>query len=356
MRKLLAALICFILLITAGFAAVAEDADAALAWVNANLPYERDPEPIEIVPYDELPPVVEGQHHYLLLCVDVWNAKKRPDNAKITYNGNGSIKNDYGLTDGIVLVTLDTRAHRIMLTSFMREQLVQRPDGHIGRINYIYTAYGAEALCRTISEHIGVRIEKYILFDFKQVENIVDYLGGVDIYLNRSEINYLHRYRVPVRTVVSLDGKHDIYYNGNHPEGVYHISSRSSVYYMRIRKAGGGGDFMRTQRVRNVLSSLADKCREISWEDAQGLANNIMDNSTSTNLNLEEITEAAGFAFGLRDSTIEELRIPTDNAVRRILYAKMTTEEVNWPVCREVMANYLQNSFLVMDEEDDEDW
>ena len=350
-RKLLSLLLAVCCLVSCGLA-LAEETDEN-SWANAKLPYERQPEPIEVIPYDELPPIVEGQHHYLLLCVDLWNAKPRPEDAVVPKYDNGSFRDLYGYTDGIVLVTLDTRAHRIMLTSFMREQLVLRPDGIIGRINYIYNALGADALCKTISEHIGVKIEKYILFDFKQVENIVDYMGGVDIYLNRSEINYLHRYRVPVRTVVSLDGKHDVYYDGNHPEGVYHISSRSSVYYMRIRKAGGGGDFMRTQRVRNVLSSLADKCREISWEDAQGLANSIMDNSTSTNMNLEEITEAAGYAFSLKDCTIEELRIPTDSAVRRILYANMTTEEVNWPMCREAMADYLQNSFLVMDDEED---
>ena len=349
--KHLCLFMCLLMLVTflSAVPGIAEDN----SWANANLPYERDPEPIEVVPYDELPPIVEGQHHYLLLCVDVWNARVRPEGAPPPKQKDGEHRRDlYGNTDGIVLVTLDTRAHRVMLTSFMREELVQRPDGNIGRINYIYNDYGAEALCRTISEHIGVRIEKYILFDFKQVENIVDYLGGVDVYLSRSEINYLHRYRVPVRTVISLDGKHDVYYDGVHPEGIYHITRRSAIYYMRIRKAGGGGDFMRTQRVRNVLSNLADKCREISWEEAQGLVNSVMDNSTSTNMNLEEMTEAASFAYALRDCTIEELRIPTDNAVRRILYANMTTEEVNWPLCREAMENYLQNSFLVYDEDD----
>ena len=113
------------------------------------------PKPIEIIPYDSLPAVIEGQHHYLLLCVDQWTHK--PWNL--------------GDTDGIVLVTLDTRAHRVMLTSFIRDALVQRPDGVIGRINYIAKKFSPEELCRTISQHIGVRIEKYILFDFS-VNNI----------------------------------------------------------------------------------------------------------------------------------------------------------------------------------------
>ena len=36
---------------------------------------ETQPKPIELIPYDELPPLQEGQHHYLMLCVDQWKAK-----------------------------------------------------------------------------------------------------------------------------------------------------------------------------------------------------------------------------------------------------------------------------------------
>ena len=321
------------------------------SWADAHLPYERDPLPVEIVPWDELPPVVEGQHHYLLLCIDQWEKKARPADAEKPTGPNGERRDMYGNTDGIVLVTLDTRAHRVMLTSVIREALVQRPDGGIGRINYIYNDYGPEALCRTISEHIGVRVEKYILFNFKQIENIVNYLGGVDVDLNYSEINYLRRYAVPWGSVTSLAGR-DLRASGSHPEGTYHFKGHSAVLYMRIRKAGGGGDFMRTQRVRNVLSKLADKCREITWDDAKALANNVMENNNLTNLNLEEMMDAASYAFSLRDCTIEELRLPPDSAARAIKYANMTTQEIDWAACRASMEYYLQNSFLVMDDEE----
>ena len=63
--------------------------------------------------------------------------------------------------------------------------------------------------------------------------------------------------------------------------------------------------------------------------------------------------EAAGYAYDLRECTIEELRIPPDGAVRAIGFANMATQELNWPACRAAMADYLQNSWLVMDEEDE---
>ncbi|MDO4838874.1 MAG: LCP family protein [Clostridia bacterium] len=284
------------------------------------------PKPIETIPYDELPATIDGQHHFLLLCVDQWHGK--PGNL--------------GNTDGIVLVTLDTRAHRVMLTSFIRDALVVRPDGHIGRINYIAKNYSPEDLCQVISTHIGVKVEKYILFDFSQIQTIIDFLGGVDITVNSEEASYLKRYAISsTSTTPSMAGA-----------GTYRFGGHAAVIYMRIRKAGGGGDFMRTQRVRTVLSTLADQCREISWDEALSLVDNVMANTTMTNMNLEEMQQAASYAYDLRGCTVEELRIPIDGAATPINYASMAVQEIDWPACREAMQNYLQSSFLVLDDED----
>ena len=347
-------------------------------WANAKVPYKRMPEPIKIVPYDELPPVVEGQHHYLLLCIDQWNRDPRPAGSKPPTGYGGRRRDMYGNTDGIVLVTLDTRAHRIMLTSFIRDAIIQKSnstetDEKFGRINYVYNDYGPEELCKIISEHIGVRIEKYILFTFKQIANIVDYLGGVQIELTDAEINAL-QYTVLSGTVTGPDGR-DLQDPGRHPAGLYTFKTTpeaeaqnaksdariikrtggcSAVLYMRIRKFGGGGDFMRTQRARTVLSLLADKCRTMTWDDAKALANNILENNNMTNMNLDDMLQAAEQAYSLRECTMEELRIPVDGAVRAINHANMMPEEVNWPVCREAMYDYLQNSWLVMDDDDED--
>ncbi len=325
-----------------------------LLSAGAALADSRTPQPIQVVPYEEIQPIVEGQHHYLLLCTDLWHANPRPADAPAPVQASGKRRDLYGNTDGIVLVTLDTRAHRIMLTSFIRDALILKPNGGFGRINYVYNDSGPDALCRLISQHIDVKVEDYLLFDFTQIANIVDYLGGVDIELNASEIAYLQRYAVPEGSVRSLETGKDLRAGATHRPGMYHFSGHSAVIYMRIRKAGGGGDFMRTQRARTVMSTLADKCREITWEEAEALVNNVMDNNTSTNINLEGMLEAARYAFDLRDCTIEELRIPPDGAVRPITFASMATQELDWDACRQTMANYLQNSFLVIDDEEAE--
>lgn len=286
--------------------------------------YYRDPKPISTVAYEQLPPTREGMYHYLLLCVDKWNSQP----------------NALGNTDGIVLVTLDTRAHRIMLTSLIRDALVVRPDGRIGRVNYIANNYGPEALCKVLSQHFGIRIEKYVLFDFQQIANIVDYMGGVDITVTAEEANYLRRYPLDATQTTPKMNQ----------AGTYWFTGRAAVIYMRIRKAGGGGDFMRTQRARNVMSLLADKCRTISYDQARALVDSILDNATMTNMTLEDMVQAMEQAYGLRSCVIEELRIPQDDAVSPINYVGMAVQELDWAMCREDLSSFLATSWLVLDD------
>ena len=306
----------------------------ALMLVLSALPALADtPKPIEIIPYEQLPEPSPGQHHYLLLCADSW----------------GATLNNIGNTDGIVLVTLDTYAHRVMLTSLIRDALVSRPDQDnpskmgIGRVNYVAKNLGLETFLKVLSQHLGIKIEKYILFDFQQIANIVDHLGGVDIEVTSAEANYLTAYPLnPGQTIPTMTNR----------AGSYWFTGRAAVIYMRIRKAGGGGDFMRTQRVRTVLSLLADKCRQISYDDAKALVDSVMENQLSTNMNLDEMLTAMDQAYGLRDCTIEELRLPPDGMVHPINYAGMAVQELDWPGCREALRSFLGSSWLVYDDEE----
>ena len=287
---------------------------------------DTQPTPIETIPYEEIPENRDGIHHYLLLCMDHWNGGT---------NGN---------SDGIVLLTLDTRAGRIMLTSFTRDSLVVRPDGKIGRINYIVKDWGPEALCKIISTHLNIKVEKYVIFNFQQVANIIDYMGGVQIEVDANEAAYLRRYPLsPSQTTPSMNRA-----------GSYLFTGRAAVIYMRIRKADNGGDFMRTQRVRIVLSTLADMCRVLTMDQAKALLDSVVENSTTTNMSTDDLVKALEQAFSLRSCVIEELRLPVDGYYKQIRYAGMSVQDIDWNKSREAMADFLECSWLVVPDEDEE--
>ena len=57
MKRIFSALMCLLMLFTA-------------------LPAMADqPQPIETIPYEQIPANANGQYHYLLLCTDSWKAK-----------------------------------------------------------------------------------------------------------------------------------------------------------------------------------------------------------------------------------------------------------------------------------------
>lgn len=287
---------------------------------------DTQPTPIEKIPYDQLPENRDGIYHYLLLCMDEWNGG---------LNGN---------SDGIVLLTFDTRATRIMLTSLLRDSLVERPDGKIGRINYIVKNYGPEALCNILSTHLGIKVDKYVIFNFQQIANIIDYMGGVEIDVEPSEAAYLKRYPLsPTQTTPRMNRA-----------GTYLFTGRAAVIYMRMRKGNTGGDFMRTARVRKVLSILADKCRVMTYDQAKALLDSVVENSTKTNMSGEEMVKALDQAFSIRSAVIEELRIPQEDARKPITYAGMSVQDIDWVKCREDMAEFLRVSYLVIENENED--
>jgi len=281
------------------------------------------PREIHPLDYDSLPAALEGQHHYLLACVDTWETK--PTNL--------------GNTDGVMLVTFDTRAKRLLFTTFMREMLVQRPDGQIGRITYIAKNDGPEALCKTISTHFGVKVDKYILFSMDNVQSIIDAMGGVKITVTDAEADYLNRYRIARdATTPSMDSA-----------GTYLFSGHAAVIYMRIRKVGSDGDAGRTRRMRTVLTTLAKGYSSITLDQAVKILGSVTDNLCRTNLTLNDMMEALGYAMQVAGVEPEGLQMPSNDAMEPITYAGMSTRQVDFEKCRTILKNFLDSSFVVVD-------
>ena len=273
------------------------------------------PREIEPLPYELLPEAAEGQHHYLMACVDNWqgNAKR------------------LGNTDGVILVTLDTVNRRVLFTTFSREMLVKRPDGGIGRFTFIAKNYGPEALCEAVSTHFGVKVDKYFIFSMDNVQDIIDTMGGVEITVTDAEADYLNRYRISRdSTTPSMD-----------KAGTYLFGGHAAVIYMRIRKVGGDGDSGRTRRIRTVLGTLADKYANASLGDAMQLITDVSNNIVTTNMTMADLLEAAGYAMELRGVTPEGLQMPPDDAMEPIHYAGMSTRQVDFKQARTELCAFL---------------
>ncbi len=294
-----------------------------------SLPLGIAEELIPIVPLtqDEIEETPAGMHHYLLLCSDSWS---------------GSSEDAPRNTDGIMLVTVDTIAHRVMLTSFIRDMLVMRPDGAYGRLNGIAKRFSIEEMMQTLNSHFGLDIQKYILVDWNNVANIIDALGGVDITVTNGE-----SIRLRDKNAYKSDWTEPVLKGA----GTYHFRGYAAVIYMRIRSDisvdGERYDYRRTTRARNVVSSLADSLREIDYNSAVQIATTVFNNITATNMTLKDFLDAAGYAFELRDADIEQFRIPIDGTGREFYYMEMATQQIDVPANRDALLEFLFESFVV---------
>ncbi len=281
------------------------------------------PRPITPLDYESLPEPAAGQQHFLLTCVDNWD---------------GTADN-MGNTDGTILVTMDTAAKRLIFTTFSREMLVQRPDGEIGRFTYIAKNYGMDAMCRTISTHFGVKVDKYIVFNMDDVQTIIDAMGGVYITVTDAEADYLNRYRISRDSTTPSMGKGGTYLFGGH----------AAVINMRIRKVGCDGDNGRMRRMRTVLSTLAQKYKDVDLGTAMKLLGAVRECILDTNMDLQDMMEALYSAFQLRGVTPEGLQMPPVDAMEDITYAGMQTRQVDFEYARQVLADFLEQGYGVVE-------
>lgn len=283
---------------------------------------------IDMLDEAELTPTPRGMHHYLLICVDQWR----------------SSMNNLGNSDGMVLVTVDEGARRIMTTSLIRDMLVIRPDGKPGKITHILGTYGVQGLLDTISLHFGIRIDKYILMDWSQVQSIVDAVGGVRLTVSAEEANYLRRYAIsPSSTKPSMAGA-----------GSYHFSGHAAVIYMRIRRVaamnGDGHDVGRTYRTRLVLSSIADSLKDVSYMKASAILDSVVKHMLATNLSTAELLEAFEMAYQMRGLPVDPFRLPVDGSFKPLDYYGNATQQVDYAVNRKAFSEFLyKTSYVVTD-------
>ena len=267
--------------------------------------------PREIAPLspDEVPEPSEGMHHYLLLCTDTWDGDP----------------NNLGNTDGVVLVTLDTVQRRVIFCTLTREMLIRRPDGAIGRFTYITKNYGIDALLNIVATQFGIKVDQYAIFCMNNIQDIIDALGGVTLTVTDAEADYLNRYRIARDATTPSMAK----------AGTYIFSGHAAVIYMRIRKVGGDGDAGRTRRIRTVLTTLTEKYADATLDDALRILGVVSDSLVTTNMKLDDMLTAVGYALELRGVTPEGYQLPPSDCLSPITYVGLQTYQVDFDRCRQ---------------------
>ncbi|MBQ2943465.1 MAG: LCP family protein [Ruminococcus sp.] len=215
---------------------------------------------------------------------------------------------DEGLSDTMILLSIDNRHQKIKMTSFLRDTYISIPGVTSHKLNYAYAVGGAGLSIQTIESNYGVQIDRYATVNFSTFKDIVDIMGGVELYVTASEIDYIN-------AQVAHNGQSEYLYAS---EGMVTLNGQQALWYARNR--GGyyngmsfsGDDWDRTDRQRNFIEAVITNLREdASLTEIVQIVNKVGPMVT-TNLKKTEIQSLVANAMTYLTYDIEQCSMPTD--------------------------------------------
>ncbi len=168
-------------------------------------------------------------------------------------------------TDSIMVVSYDPKQHALFMLSFPRDLYVKFPGTYYhNKINAVY-AYGERVkqgkgfdyITKVVEELSGLKIQYYAMINFDAFRKIIDRLGGIDVYVERSFVDY------------SYPTENYGYKTVRFKKGWQHFNGEQALEYARSRKAAGpeGSDFARARRQQKVIQAIVDKIKKQGIKD-----------------------------------------------------------------------------------------
>lgn len=174
-----------------------------------------------------------------------------PDVTNILFIGADKEKGGASRSDSIMIISVNKKAGKIIVTSVLRDTHVDIPGECEAKINAAYAWGGANLLIQTIEENFNIKIDGYAVVNFNMFTELVDGLGGIDIEVTDDEADYINN-----RHNYKGEKKPDEFQSG---ESV-HLNGYQALWYARIRKLDS--DFMRTYRQRKVITAIAENVKK----------------------------------------------------------------------------------------------
>lgn len=208
----------------------------------------------------------------------VTDITSKPFNVLISGSDTRGGFDENGRSDVIMVATINPKTSTILLTSVPRDFYVttacDAADGCIqGALDKItHTGiHGTNTTKRTVEQLLGVEINYTFKVGFDTVTDLVDALGGVDVYVEPG-------YAVSTSTF-------------SVHEGVNHLDGQHALAYARERYSYTEGDRQRTKNQQQVLMGIVNEATKPSVITKYASIMDAMANTFSTTMSNEEISD-----------------------------------------------------------------
>ncbi len=143
-------------------------------------------------------------------------------------------------SDVNMVVTVNPKTRQVLLTSIPRDYYVQLHDttGYKDKLTHA-GIYGTDCSIKTIEDLLGIDINYYYKVNFTSLIDIVDALGGVNVYSSESFRSW----------------------NGyNFSKGYNKVDGKAALAFVRERHAFAIGDKQRGKNQQALISAMINKC------------------------------------------------------------------------------------------------
>lgn len=202
----------------------------------------------------------------------------KPFNILISGSDTRGGFDENGRSDVIMVATVNPKTSTILLTSVPRDFYVTTAcdaadgcmQGALDKITHT-GIHGTNTTKRTVEQLLGVEINYTFKVGFDTVTDLVDALGGVDVYVEPG-------YAVSTSTF-------------SVHEGVNHLDGQHALAYARERYSYTEGDRQRTKNQQQVLMGIVNEATKPSVITKYASIMDAMANTFSTTMSNEEISD-----------------------------------------------------------------
>lgn len=218
----------------------------------------------------------------------------------------------YGLTDCMMILSINREEALVKMTSIMRDTWVKIPGKGNQKINAAQNYGGPELAMQTVNENFGTDIEDYVMVNMEDLAQIVDLFGGVMVDVSENERKvanqYISDYFRDSTNVAPYVGETSI-----NATGLVRLNGIQAMSYCRDRYTGS--DFDRVMRQQEVLKAMASEAQNMEVDVLMDIAGQVSD-IVSTNMEKEELKDLATSMMVMEMEDVQQYRIPADGAFK----------------------------------------
>jgi len=224
--------------------------------------------------------------------------------------------NDTGHSDTMLLALVDPMKVKISLISIPRDAYVNIPGHGMNKINTAYPIGESKLMMETIENWLDIDIHAYTSINFQGFIDLVDLIGGIDVYVPR-KMEYDDR----------IDGT-----RVRLAKGQQVLDGKNALDFVRFRKSNDGrhdSDYTRMERQQQALTAISSKMTSLRSIPRVFNMMNILSDNVQTSLTPKELEQLTKIFLSFRTEDLETHSIiGGGHNINGVWYEVVTEEEV----------------------------